>query len=52
MMEPFPLAWGEGEPDVAASPVCWNRLSAERTVSPMSKHRPLTEYSPSLHHAT
>ena len=52
MIEPLPLACGDGSPDVLASPVFRNRLNAMRVVEPMSKQRPLTEYLPSHHHAT
>ncbi len=51
MIEPLPLAWGDGSPEVLASPVFPNRLNALRVVEPMSKQRPLTEYLPSRHQA-
>src|SRR5688572_26561698 len=52
MMEPLPLARSAESPDVAALCVCTNRDSAARVVMPMSKHRPLTEYLPVVHHST
>ena len=48
MIEPLPLARSEGSPEVLASPVFTKRLRALRVVMPMSKQRPLTEYSPFL----
>ena len=46
MIDPLPLARSDRSPELLASPLFSNRPRAIRVVMPMSKQRPLTEYSP------
>jgi hypothetical protein len=52
MIEPLPLARGDGSPELLASRVSRNLASAFRVVMAMSKQPSLTEYLPFRHHWT